>query len=212
LTQQNKLFWVSLVSLIMVVGLSVMPMQIKHRVGLTSTAGGEKELGNSTDRRETYQVYGLKLWQKNPILGVGFDGFAEAYSRSEYRFLQKNATQRVAHNTYLEILVGTGLVGFIPFIALLIWSLYKTWTYAGYGKVSPYVAAISAGLFAAQGGYFIIILFGSRQYDKTLWLLIALSVVVQILIEAAKRQRLSSPGHPHQLFLVKASPNGHRAL
>lgn len=188
MTQKNKLFWFSLVCFITVIGLLIMPPHIKQRVGLVPS-WGDDEMGNSTERRETYQLYGLKLWQENPVLGVGFDGFAEAYTRSEYRFLQKNATKRVAHNTYLEILTGTGLVGFVPFVALLVFSMYKAWRYAGYGKLLPNVAAISAGLFAAQGGYFTGLLFGSRQYEKTLWLLIALVIVVQVLISASARRQ-----------------------
>jgi len=195
LTQKNKIFWVTLVGFIAVIGLLIMPAEIKQRVGLAPSPS-DPEMGNSTERRETYQIFGLKLWQENPVLGVGFDGFAEAYTRSEYRFLQKNATKRVAHNTYLEILTGTGLVGFIPFIALLALSLYKTWRYAGYRKLHPDAATISAGIFAAQAAYFTGLLFGSRQYEQTLWLLIALGVVIQVLINAAARQQSPASNSP----------------
>lgn len=207
LTQENKIFWFSLVTMITITGLIAMPLAIKQRVGLVS-AGGEDELGNSTDRRETYQIYGFQLWQENPILGVGLDGFAEAYTRSEYRFLQKNATKRVAHNTYLEIAVGTGSIGLILFVALLGRSSYTAWKYAGYFKRYPHVASISAGLFAGQGGYFVGLLFGSRQYEKSLWLLIALAVVIQALINAAERRRLSSRSTAQEAILARSSSNG----
>jgi O-antigen ligase len=205
LTQKNKLFWFNLVGLITVIGLLAMPLEIKQRVGLV-TAHDSDNLGNSTDRRETYQVYGWQLWQENPILGVGLDGFAEAYTRSPYRFLQKNETKRVAHNTYLEIAVGTGLIGFIPFVALLAWSFYKAWQYAGYTKFDPHTASISAGLFAGMGGYLLAMLFGSHQYDKILWLLIALVVVVEILINKAGRQR--STARYRQVALPQVLANG----
>lgn len=147
-TQKNKIFWFGLVLFITLLGLLVMPLEIKQRVGLAATPSGE-DIGNSTDRRETYQIYGWQIWQEHPVLGVGLDGFAEAYAHSEYRFLQKNRVERIAHNSYLEIAVGTGLVGFIPFIALLGLSLYRAGKYAGYVKSTPYLASVSAGLLAA---------------------------------------------------------------
>jgi len=207
LTQENKIVWFALVIIISITGLIAMPTPIKQRVGLVSANSGD-ELGNSTDRRETYQIYGFQLWQENPILGVGLDGFAEAYTQSEYRFLQKNATKRVAHNTYLEIAVGTGTVGLIVFLSLLGWSLYTAWKYAGYFNRYPLIASISAGLFAGQGGYFVGILFGSRQYEKSLWLLIALPVVVQALINAAEQRRLASARASRQAVLARTSANG----
>ncbi len=188
LVQENKAVWLIMIGLIALGGLIAMPLEMKQRIGLVSSSSGQ-DLGNSTDRRETYQIYGWQLWQQHPILGIGLDGFTEAYTHSDYRFLQKNRTKRVAHNTYLEIAVGTGLLGLIPFISLFALSLFKTWKYSGFRNRYPYLASISAGLFAAQGGYFLGILFGSRQYEKTLWLLIALVVVIQNIATMAQRRR-----------------------
>jgi O-antigen ligase len=190
LTQRNKLLWLSLVGVIVLTGLAAMPLEIRQRVGLVAAPGGD-DIGNSTDRRETYQIYGWQLWQENPVLGIGLDSFAEAYARSEFRFLQKNRQERIAHNTYLEVAVGTGLAGFIPFVVLLGLSLFKTWQYAANLNTPPYLANISAGLLAGQGGYFLGMLFASRQYEKTLWLLIALVVAVQVVIHGAEHRRLS---------------------
>lgn len=188
--QKKRIAWLVLVGLIAWVSITAMPLEMKKRVGLVEADTGEN-LGNSTDRRETYQIYGWQLWQQNPILGIGLDGFADAFGRSEeYRFLQTTQHGRVAHNTYLEILVGIGLLGMIPFISLLILSLFKTWKYANNNR-DPDLAGISASLFASQAGFFLGILFLSQQYSKVLWLLIALVVVLHHLMNMAEGQQLS---------------------
>lgn len=183
LLQKNKLTWLGLMAIIFAVGFFVMPQEIKARVGISDEPS---ELGNSTERRLTYQVYGIDLFQKHPIFGIGLDGFAEAYAQSEYRFLIQTRELRVAHNTYLEIATGTGVVGLLPFLGILTVALFLTWKYSQtiYWKINRRLAIASAGLFAALGGYYLGMLFGSRQYEKTLWFLLALPVVIQMIIHA----------------------------
>jgi O-antigen ligase len=184
LFQRNKIVWIALVSLIFVVGISIMPENIKMRVGLTE-ASSSVEIDNSTDRRLTYQVYGADLFRQHPILGIGLDGFAEAYARSEYRFLIRTRDLRVAHNTYLEIATGTGIVGLIPFIGILGTALILALKYcqSKYWRINSELVIISTSLFAALGGYYLGMLFGSRQYEKTFWFLLALPVILKVLMD-----------------------------
>jgi len=187
--QKNKIVWFALVSLIFIIGYLVMPEDIKLRVGLTDTPANS-DLGNSTDRRLTYQIYGMDLFQQHPILGVGLDGFAEAYAKSEYRFLIHTRNLRVAHNTYLEIATGTGVAGLIPFFGILASALYIAWKYSQkkFAMINPTLVTLSAGLFAALGGYYLGMLFGSRQYEKTFWFLLALPVVLGFILMTKSRQ------------------------
>ncbi|MFT3894511.1 MAG: O-antigen ligase family protein [Anaerolineales bacterium] len=189
LFQKNKIVWFAATTLIFVIGYLVMPEEIKLRVGLTDTPASS-DLGNSTDRRLTYQVYGMDLFQEHPVLGIGLDGFAEAYAQSEYRFLIHTRDLRVAHNTYLEIATGTGVVGLIPFLGILLSALFTAWKYSRgkYVYLNLSLAILSTGLFAALGGYYLGMLFGSRQYEKTFWFLLALPIVVDFIITSrAKR-------------------------
>ena len=179
LCQKRRLAWLVIVGVIALVLLSTMPLRLQERLGMLFYE--DQNPDSSLTRRMTYQIYGLRLFSEHPLLGVGISGFAEAYARSEYRFLQAGSVRRVAHNTYLEILVGTGLIGLIPFISLLALSLFKSWKLANCDQCHPYLASVSAGLFAGMGGYFLSCLFLSQQYEKTLWLLLALVVVVQQL-------------------------------
>lgn len=165
-----------------------MPEEVKVRIGLTDTQASS-DLGNSTERRLTYQLYGLELFQKHPILGIGLDGFAEAYAESEYRFLIRTRNLRVAHNTYLEIATGTGVIGLLPFVGILASALYTAFKNSKqkYMRTNPDLAILATGLVAALGGYFLGMLFGSRQYEKTLWFLLALPVILQFIMTKGKQ-------------------------
>ncbi|MBC7878299.1 MAG: O-antigen ligase family protein [Anaerolineales bacterium] len=198
LFQRNKFTWLAVIGIIFTIGFFVMPKEIKARVGIIDEPS---EIGNSTDRRLTYQIFGVDLFQQNPILGVGLDGFAESYAQSEYRFLIQTRELRVAHNTYLEIATGTGIVGLIPFIGILTIALFLAWKYSQsiYLKISPKLAMMSAGLFAALGGYYLGMLFGSRQYEKTFWFLLALPIVIQVLIHAKEKQAFAIEQNPKLL-------------
>jgi putative inorganic carbon (HCO3(-)) transporter len=191
--QKRRAVWLGLISLIIIVGILVMPPDVKVRVGLSETPASSN-LENSTDRRLTYQIYGLELFREYPMLGIGLDGFAEAYAQSDYRFLIRTETLRVAHNTYLEIAAGTGLIGLIPFLGILGFAISLAWKYSRlkYHAHSSFLTSASAGLFAALGGYYWGMLFGSRQYEKTLWFLLALPVVLQILINAGIKYNKNS--------------------
>lgn len=184
LRQKRKLVWLVIVGVILLAVLVTMPSSLRARMSVMLS--GEQKADTSLMRRTTYQVYGLKLFCQHPLLGIGFGRFSEAYAHSEYRFLQ-GAGKQVAHNTYLEILAGTGLIGFVPFMALLSTSLFTAWKLAGAEEPRPYWAHVSAGLFAGLGGYLLSSLFLSQQYEKTLWLLIAMIVIMRRLASSNAR-------------------------
>jgi O-antigen ligase len=182
--QKNRLTWFAVTAVLVAVAVLVMPSEVKVRFGIN----GSVEEGDTTFRRQTYQLYGLDLFSENMWFGIGLDGFAQAYAESEYRFLRGEDAIRVAHNTFLEILVGTGVMGFIPFLLLLERSLRVAYRYAkpAYQKISPLLAELSLAIFAMLGGYISGILFASRQYEKTFWFLLALPVILQILFNRSE--------------------------
>ena len=75
----------------------------------------------SLNRRGSYLDVGSDAIAQNPLLGSGPGTFKDIYATSEVsrRFTRREADRaRRAHNTYLEVLTGTGLLGFVLFIAL----------------------------------------------------------------------------------------------
>ncbi|MBF0568085.1 MAG: O-antigen ligase family protein [Nitrospirae bacterium] len=76
----------------------------------------------SIGRRATYLTVGMDSFFKHPIIGTGLGTFRDIYSESDYarKFEKEGWTnRRYAHNTYLEYLVGTGIIGFVLFAAIL---------------------------------------------------------------------------------------------
>jgi len=73
-------------------------------------------------RRTSYLYAGFDIFKRDPLLGAGPGAFRYIYAQTDYarKFERKGKPLlRYAHNTYLEILAGTGLVGLFLFLAVL---------------------------------------------------------------------------------------------
>jgi len=116
-----------------------------------------------------------KLFAEDPISGVGLGGFVH------YNTVWKQN----AHNTFLEVLTGTGLVGFIPFVMII----YLSWReMRRVQRASKHVKDLSLLYYystALELGFIALLvtsLFISLDFNKVLWLSITLgSVIVNIL-------------------------------
>ena len=84
---------------------------------------GTKDKDASIGRRTSYLYVGADAFKMNPVLGSGPGCFGEIFARTSYarEFEKKDqkTLKRYAHNTYLEILVGTGVLGLIIFITVV---------------------------------------------------------------------------------------------
>ena len=95
-------------------------------------------------------VYGLKAWRETPVLGIGAASYQDAMEVQGHRRL-------VAHNTFVSVLVETGLVGFTLYF--LFWGI-----------------AVRCAPVLAQGGSLLLaqcncllhahFLTGSMEYQK----------------------------------------------
>jgi O-antigen ligase len=130
---------------------------------------------SSLDKRYYYYFeLAPKLFVEHPILGVGFRDF-----------VSHNIYKQISHNTYLEVLTGTGLAGFISFMMVL----FFTWKeLRALGKIVPrdenqrylkmYGNALELGFLAfLVAGCFI-----SADIDKMLWLCVTLSAIMLNII------------------------------
>ncbi|MEW6428587.1 MAG: O-antigen ligase family protein [Thermodesulfobacteriota bacterium] len=85
-----------------------------------SLASGEDQ---SIGRRQSYLRVGLDAFLQQPLIGHGPGAFRDIYADSAYaRMYQKEdqTLRRFAHNTYLEVLVGSGVSGLALFLLLLL--------------------------------------------------------------------------------------------
>lgn len=77
----------------------------------------------SIARRISYLNVAWEEFKKRPVFGSGYDTFRDIYGKTTVaqRFAKDERTlRRVAHNTYVEFLVGSGLFGFSIFCIILL--------------------------------------------------------------------------------------------
>ena len=145
-----------------------------------------------TGRVDIWTV-GWRMVEAHPVEGVGAGNFTTA---SIHYLLEPGAILRadfivdqpkVAHNTYLQVLAELGLVGFLLFMTILLFSLvcafkaHKVAAEAGDRELDIVARATVVALLALYTAYFFV----SRDYGKQLWLLLALCPV---MLEIARKE------------------------
>ncbi|MEQ9620238.1 MAG: O-antigen ligase family protein [Deltaproteobacteria bacterium] len=149
----------------------------------------ESVRAESSLARRYYYYFELspKLFIEHPILGVGYRGF---------QF--HNIYNQITHNTFLEVLTGTGLLGFIPFIMIL----FLTWKelrrvefIAQNNENQIYLTSYANALELGFLSYLVAGLFISLDIDKMMWLSITLSAV---LMNITRIQLLTLNRKPHE--------------
>ncbi len=79
-------------------------------------------------RRTSYLVVAWRAFQQHPIIGSGPGSFAAIYAQSDVTRLftsKEDRRARRAHNTYLEILIGSGVLGLSLFLVILLYSWHS---------------------------------------------------------------------------------------
>lgn len=123
LLQYRRKFQIKYLGLVVAIGglslvaaVAVIPQDFFARQATLVTEGTQDK---SLDRRSSYVKVGLEALQERPVIGWGTDVFKKVWVNSEEtRWF--NMEERPAHNTYLEVAVGGGLIGLTVFILLLL--------------------------------------------------------------------------------------------
>jgi O-antigen ligase/polysaccharide polymerase Wzy-like membrane protein len=150
----------------------------------------------SSGRDEVWRA-AWQMWRDHPVVGVGLRGFgdhAADYLRElgplKYAaFLSERP--HVVHNSYLEMLVETGLVGFAMFLAVIAACLTCAWRAAerfedvGDRAMSALARAVIVGVLAMLTAAFFI----SGSTDRRLWVLLAFGPA---LLAAARAEAASA--------------------
>jgi Lipid A core - O-antigen ligase and related enzymes len=141
------------------------------RIETLTTLGSTDAADSSLEKRFDLIKYAIKVFIDHPILGVGVRNF-ELF----------NPLEKPAHNMYLEVLTGTGLVGFIPFMAILFLSwrdLKKVQNFCKLaGRENSLLYQIAVAFELGFVGYLVAALFLSIEFEKMTWILITLSSVL----------------------------------
>jgi len=85
----------------------------------------KQEMGNQLETRWRATTSELKMVVKHPLIGWGYDGFVD---QMKIKFRNNDAVSAKAiHNIFLSVLCDQGLLGFIPFMGMLLYPLFFSW-------------------------------------------------------------------------------------
>lgn len=121
-------------------------------------------------RRVSYNIIGFELWVQHPVLGIGPGNFPQYYAGPDFRwFPGREPMPRQLHNTYMELLTETGLVGLGLFLGVMLACLRKAAQVArrGAGPVAPLAEALAY----AFAGFLLASVFMPNEDTKFMWLL-----------------------------------------
>jgi O-Antigen ligase len=122
------------------------PVEAPHRTTLAPVTVDELP---QPSRTQLWQA-ALTIWRTHPLLGIGMGSFQQVYG--PYLGMQRWDTRIHTNNLYLEVLVGTGIVGLIAFLALIGAQLYTIWQVVRKQAASqePQWLALTTGLVLAS--------------------------------------------------------------
>jgi O-antigen ligase len=167
------------------------PVEARDRV--TQLSGG-------TGRTDIWKV-GWRMVEDQPVRGIGAGNFEVSsihYLIAPGALIRDDFivdTPKVAHNTYLNVLAELGIVGLALFLGIIGFSIVCALRAIGVASkagdrqveiLARAMVVVIAALLAAD-------FFGSRQYSKQLWLLMALCPVLLEISRAEWAARREAP-------------------
>ena len=121
-------------SVIFILANTLMPQML---VTIGRFIGGTEGTDFTGNRLNMWSL-AINLFKEHPILGIGWNGYREAYESAWYHGSLDQTLD--THNVYLQLLCETGIVGFVVFMTLFISSLVsicKTLRKCIFNKIYP---------------------------------------------------------------------------
>lgn len=135
--------------------------------------------GHSDSHRVPGWIWGLKAFAWYPLTGVGRANFGNWVARYE-----PELSGHTPHNSFLEVASTMGLLGFVPFLALL----YLTWrdfvqvrAYARRRPRDPPLRALAQRASYLEGvflGWCVACQFGPMAFDRGPWICFVFGTVL----------------------------------
>jgi O-antigen ligase len=131
-------------------------------VYMAKSSRDSNDLDQSSSSRITYLKTGVMMGLKNPVMGVGYNGYPlnfESYA-TEIVF---EWGYRTAHNSWILVFAETGLLGLILFVALFVRNLkdaFKVFNEAPELLLSLVGYGITMSFLSHSYGFYIFMLYG----------------------------------------------------
>lgn len=174
--RKNKKFL--FIMLILIIFLSIITPQ-KFWDRLDTITADSSEADGSINARLVALKHGMELIQDHMFFGVGFGSFR--YASMQIADFGED-TRHVAHNTYLEICVETGLINLIAFLMVILISIRICFSNAkilNLHKVSTELININQALLMSLVVFCICVIFLSMRFDRFFYIVIALILCIQ---------------------------------
>ncbi len=203
LTMKGRRRFLALV-LMSVFGVAASVHQFEARKA--ADAGSAYTAEVSADSRLALWHAALACFKAHPILGVGSGQFM--WVASDYASLSHNDRDKPAHNSYIDVLANTGLLGFGSFMLMLagIWRLFRGVHLAdalGDGVIEAQVAG-----WVAFWGMAFRSLFDAKEHDWSFYFLIIVAVAAAGLAPRSRAavSSVASPAAPAMPIEVGGRP------
>ncbi|MEM1313636.1 MAG: O-antigen ligase family protein [Pseudomonadota bacterium] len=169
-------------------GLALLPLvPAEYLQRLSSIVGGAPD--PTLGRRLSYNLIGIDLLLQRPLLGVGPGNYTHHFIDMEYRFMPgRILLGRELHNMYLSVLVQHGLIGALPFFAMIAMSFGRLREVCATAADPEYrTQALSLGY--AFAAYLLTCVFLPSEEIKYTWLIpgLAVSLYLANLNEPSRR-------------------------
>lgn len=129
---------------------TLLPASVVDRITMTKTEEGQLE-GSAAHRVDLWP-HAIKLFNENPIIGIGFGGFGYTVPEGELTD---------AHNLYLRILCEQGIVGISFLLIIFVRAFISGFKLFRNGN-SPFQKGLGLGFTGAVIGCMIANIFGDR--------------------------------------------------
>jgi len=195
----RRRFW--LLPLVAVLGIAAIAVQYERRAENQPTYTVED---SEAGRLELWRA-GWRMLKQNPLLGVGSRRFAEHSQR--YYDLSHDMVGKNSHNTYVEILATSGLVGFIGF-AGLIRHLLRQLRHRPAATAPPVLDATRRAALISLCAILLRAFLDAKPHDWSFYTLCAVGIACHLL----GRQYETSAGEPSGDHDTATSAHGVAAM
>jgi O-antigen ligase len=157
--------------------------------------GRVTEVAGGSGRSDIWTI-GWRMVQANPVKGIGVGQFQ---SSAVHYLIAPGTIQRsdliitapkVAHNIYLQVQAEMGVIGFVPFVLILGFSLRCALRAARLfeRRRETTMELLSRAVFVGLVGILTADFFASEQFSKQLWLLLGLGPALLAMAQGGAQQ------------------------
>lgn len=165
--------WVAVVTMPVMLAVALVAVQIQFAAREANQGSSYTAHDAEASRYELWRA-AAKMVKAHPLLGVGSRTFGEV--SEQYNEISGDNRGKNSHNTYIEVVAGTGLLGLGAFLAML-WTTGRSLRRHPLDAPTGLVALTRSAALAALLTIMFRALLDAKQIDFSFYLLVAVAVI-----------------------------------